>query len=271
MARTETSGVNLPPNRFGTATGLAAAPRQAHHGEKAHEGVRPMGTTDVLRRSVRHTHEDLAELFHTARAMESPTDRPREAYESIDRFLATASKHLHAVDAVLLAAVRRRVTGGRALVHDYVHAVKALEVVLAHAKANEYGSAYERTHAWAPMWADVEAALAAQQRQERALCDRLVEALGDAELDRLAQRLHDAELAAPSRPHPYTPHTGLPGLVARKVMHTADLFWDSVEGRMVPEPERVPKKSPGLIAQYFLADPRFDEDDETLRDNRNTF
>lgn len=220
-----------------------------------------MGTTDALRRSVQHTHEDLAERLDAARHLAFSVDEPRQAYERIDGFLATASRHLHAVDAVLLPRVRRRVDGGRELVHDYVHAVKGLEVLLAHAKANEYGSVYERTFRWAPVWSDVEDALAAQQRQEKVLCDRLGETLDDDELDGLAQRLRNAELAAPSRPHPYTPHTGLLGLVARKVMHTADLFWDSVEGRMVPEPERVPKRPPGRVAQYFLADPRFDEDD----------
>lgn len=220
-----------------------------------------MGTTDALRRSVQHTHEGLAERLDAARAMAASADRPRQAYERIDGFLATTSMHLHAVDAVLLPPARRRLTDGGALVHDYVHAVKMLEVVLAHVKANEYGSAYERGFPWPLVWSDVDAAMAAQQRQEKTLCDRLTEALDDDEIRRLTQRLRDVALAAPSRPHPYTPHTGLLGLVARKVMHTADHFWDSVEGRMVPEPVRAPKRRPGLVGQYFLADPRFDEED----------
>jgi hypothetical protein len=226
----------------------------------AHDEVRRMGTTEALRRSVQDTHDGLAERFDAARAMASAADGPRQSYERIDGFLASTSMHLHAVDAVLLPPVRRRVTGGGALVHDYVHVVKMLEVVLAHVKANEYGSVYERSFPWPSVWSDVDAAMAAQQGQEKTLCERLTETLDDDELDQLTQRLGDAQMAAPSRPHPYSPHTGLLGLVARRVMHTADQFWDSVEGRMVPEPVRASKRAPGRLAQYFLADPRFDEE-----------
>ena len=93
------------------------------------------------------------------------------------------------------------------------------------------------------------------------LADRLSDTLADDDLDKLARRLWAAELAAPSRPHPYTPHTGPFGVVARRVMHTVDRFWDAAEGRMVPEPTPEPKKRPGLVAQYFLGDPRFDEEE----------
>ena len=45
-------------------------------------------------------------------------------------------------------------------------------------------------------------------------------------------------------------------------MHTVDCFWDAAEGRIVPGPTPEPKKRPGLVAQYFLADPRFDEKEQ---------
>ncbi|HEU5036404.1 MAG TPA: hypothetical protein VFT70_05330 [Nocardioides sp.] len=222
-----------------------------------------MGTTDVLRGSIQHTHARTVERLEAARAMGAPAERPRDGYERIDTFLAPLSKHLHAVDAVLLRPARKRVSDGAALVHDYLHATKELEVVLAHVKAHEYGSVYETSFAWPRVWSDVDATLVDHQRHEEVLGDRLSDALDDEELDRLTLRLYHAELVAPSRPHPYTPHTGLPGLVARRVMHTADSFWDTVEGRMFPVPARAPKKPPGRIAQYFLADPRFDEEHPT--------
>jgi hypothetical protein len=225
----------------------------------------PMGTTDVLRSSLLDTHTRMAERLEAARAMEASVDRPRDGYERIDRFLATTSMHLHAVDAVLLPPTRKQVPEGSTLVHEYVHSVKELEVVLAHVKAHEYGSVYESSFAWPNVWSDVDTALDGHRRQELQLGVRLTAALDDRDLDRLTRRLQNAELVAPSRPHPYTPHTGLLGLVARKVMHTADRFWDTVEGRMVPEPVHEPKKPPGRIAQYFLADPRFDEEEQTPR------
>lgn len=222
-----------------------------------------MGTTDVLRSSIQHTQTRTAERLAAARAMEAPVKRPRDGYERIDAFLATTSKHLHAVDAVLLPPVRKEVAAGSDLVHEYLRSAKELEIVLAHVKAHEYGSAYESSFAWPEVWSDVDAALADHHRHERELGVRLTAVLEDQELDRLTRRLHDAELAAPSRPHPYTPHTGLLGLVARRMMHAVDSFWDAVEGRMVPGPAPEPKKPPGRIAQYFLADPRFDEEGPT--------
>jgi hypothetical protein len=45
-----------------------------------------------------------------------------------------------------------------------------------------------------------------------------------------------------------------------------DAFWDSTEGRMLPERERPPRKPPGLFSQYLLADPRFDEDEDQDKD-----
>lgn len=227
-----------------------------------------MGTTDVLSRSLDHTHSRLAARLAAARAMAAPPGEPRRDRQRIDAFLGETSKHLHAVDAVLVPEARRALGDGGPRVHDYVHAVKELEVVLAHVKAHEYGSVYESSFAWPAVWADVDEALAEQARREHDLGERLTDALGDDDLGRLAERLRSAEQAAPSRPHPYTPHTGLLGLVARRVMHLADRFWDAVEGRMVPEPERPPKPPPGRLAQYLLADPHFDpryEEDRAAR------
>lgn len=222
-----------------------------------------MGTNAVLRTSIQHTQDRLAERLADARVMEAPRDEPRLGHARIDAFLASTSKHLHAVDAVLLPSARRKLPDGSTFVHDYLHSSKELEVVLAHVKAHEYGSVYESSYSWPEVWSEVDSAMSDHRAHEEALGERLTDALSDEDLDRLTQRLYAAELAAPSRPHPYTPHTGLLGLVARKVMHTVDGFWDAAEGRMVPEPVPEPKKKPGLVAQYFLADPRFDEEERT--------
>jgi hypothetical protein len=222
----------------------------------------PMGTADVLRSSIQHSQGRLSGRLAEARSMVASRDRPRDGHARIDAFLATTSMHLHAVDAVLLPPARRKVPDGGHLVHDYLHRSKALEVELAHVKAHEYGSVYESSYGWPDVWDDVEVAMTDHQRHEAMLGDRLSDALADDDLDALARRLWAAELTAPSRPHPYTPHTGPLGVVARRVMHTVDRFWDAAEGRMVPEPVREPKKAPGRVAQYFLGDPRFDEEHE---------
>lgn len=219
-----------------------------------------MDSLDVLRSSVLHTHESLALRYDGASAMKTTPGEPRKGYESIDTFLASASKHLGAVDAVLLAQVRKSVPGGGRLVRAYLSAARKLEVALAHVKAREYGSVFQAGRAWTSVWADVDRALDEHRRHEFQLIEMLAAQLTREQLDELAERLHRAEIRAPSRPHPYAPHTGLSGRLSRRVMHAADSFWDAAEGRMVPEPERAPRGDPGLFAQYLLADPRFDED-----------
>jgi hypothetical protein len=215
------------------------------------------GQANGLLSAVRETHDRLVALLAAAREMGVPRGTPRAAHERIDAFLATACRHLHAVDAVLLPAARRELPDGSTLVHAHLRSVKELEVMLAHVKARQYGSVYETSFAWPRIWSEVETAMTEHRRLEEELCRRMAERLDEARLAELADALSSAEPVGPTRPHPYTPHTGLAGLVARRVMLTADRIWDAFEGRMVPEPEHAPKREPGRIAQYFLADPRF--------------
>lgn len=218
-----------------------------------------MGTSDCLSEAIRTTHDTLTERFETARATRARPDDARCERAAIDRFVAAASKHLHAADAVLLPAARRTCPTGAELVRDCVRSVRALEVELAHLKAHEYGSTYERTVPWSRVWEAVETSLADVRRHEQEVADQLTDALPPDRQADLCDRLASAEARAPSRPHPYTPHTGVAGAVGRRLMGWADRFWDAAENRMVPEPERPPRKRPGLLAQYLLADPRFDE------------
>ena len=222
-----------------------------------------MTTADVLRHTVAHTHENLVARLEGARAMAGTREQPRKAYEDIDTFLAIASRHLGAVDAVLLPMVRRKVPHGNRVVHDYVHAEREFEIALAHVKAQAYGSTYESGVSWPAAWADVDESLGRHRVCERALAESLSMVLTAGELDDLAEALQSAEATAPTRPHPYAPHTGLAGKVSRRVLHGFDAFWDTAEGRMAPEPEPPAKPKPGLLWQYLLADPRFDEEEPT--------
>lgn len=224
-----------------------------------------MVTADLLHRSIQHTHDELAAGLAEASTRMSTRSEPRKALEAIDTFLAIASKHLSAVDAALLPIAQKRLTDGAEVVHDYLQSARHLEVMLAHVKARAYGSVFEAGHHWNEVWDDVAEALAAHRRCETDLADQLTEVMDAEEFYELTGKLHQAESDAPSRPHPYTPHTGLPGLVARKVMHVVDAFWDMAEGRMTPTPVRPKRKKPGLVAQYFLADPRFDENEAPPR------
>jgi hypothetical protein len=220
-----------------------------------------MNTVNVLGSSLAATHEELAARLDRASTMRPTRGQPRKGYEQIDTFLTVASRHLNAVDAVLLPEVHRAVPDGDRLVHEYLQVAKRLELELAHLKAREYGSVFDASRSWSSVWAEVGVALSAHRQRELGLGELLAVHSSDPALDALAHRLHRAEGAAPTRPHPYAPHTGFPGLVARRLMRTVDSFWDAVEGRMAPDPPRPAHQAPGKVTQYFLADPRFDEDD----------
>jgi hypothetical protein len=211
---------------------------------------------------VRTTHEDLSSRLETARLMQGRRDDPRQQRHRIDDFLGATSKHLHALDDVLLPAYAR-LPDGRALCHDYTASVKRLEVLLYHVNAHEYGSTFEGSFAWPTLWDAVEGAMADEREHEEALARRLTDALEDGALEDLADRIHRVEPREPSRPHPHQPHGGVLGRVSRRMMRTTDAFWDAAQGRIVPEPEHVPKKKPGLLGQYLLASPRFGEERET--------
>jgi hypothetical protein len=210
---------------------------------------------------VRASHDDLAHRREAASLMHGTRDDPRLERHRIDDFLGATCQHLHALDDVLLPAYAK-LPEGRSLCHDYTASVKRLEVLLYHVNAHEYGSSIEGTYDWPTLWTEVGEAMADERRHEEMLVGALTEALDDDRLEDLAERVRHVEPTEPTRPHPHQPHGGLMGRMSRRMMRTTDAFWDAAQGRIVPEPERAPKKKPGLVGQYFLASPRFAPESE---------
>lgn len=225
-----------------------------------------MVAAHTLVESTEQTHRSLTASLDEVAAMRRVPGQPRKGFERADTFLSSASRHLNAVESVLLPVAQKRIDDDGELVHDYVRACKDLETALFTAKSREYGSAYAVTMRWEDVWSAIRERLELQHRLERELAERLSSELPDRDESELVDRLHEVEPGAPSRPHPHAPHLGTKGRVARRLLHTVDSFWDTAEGRMVPEPEHAPRKKPGLMAQYLLADPRFDEDEESGRE-----
>lgn len=221
-----------------------------------------MTAVDTLVPGMTATHDVLAERLATAidtRPDLDPT-HARDQYGPTDTFLASASRHNAAVHAVLVPETRRRLPDGVARAREYVHQSKRLEIALAQVKAKLYGSTYAVRRTWASVWDDVRRECAATWKMEKELVDDLAETLEPDEPD-FGARLYDAELHAPTRPHPYVPHQGVVGKMARRVALQVDRFWDTTEGRMIPEPVKHHDRSlDGRFAQYFLADPHLPED-----------
>jgi hypothetical protein len=218
-----------------------------------------MAHGDSLARTVAATQESLGERLGAALRPHRDPPWPRDHYAATDTFLAATSRHLAAIEAVLVQPVRRTVPDGPKLAHDYLHAARLLEQTLSLIKAKLYGESHAVHLKWPELWDRARGQLSEHNRIEREMVQELIRYGGPVEVDGLARRVFDAETRGPTRPHPRLPHTGLLGLVARRVWALADRFWDSAEGRVIPEPVHpAAHRHNSLMAQYLVGDPLFD-------------
>jgi hypothetical protein len=209
--------------------------------------------------AVEATQRALDQRLGDAMAPHRDPLRPRDHYAATDTFLASASRHLAAAEAVLISSVRNAAPDGRKLGHDYLVAARALEHALVRIKGKLYGEAHLIHLTWPSLWAEARARLDEHNRRETDVVEALLRHGDPVTVDGLARRIFDAETRGPTRPHPWTPHTGLLGSAARRVWALADRVWDDAEGRVIPEPVHPPtRRHDSLIAQYLVADPRFD-------------
>lgn len=216
---------------------------------------------DNLTSSIVITHRILGERLRRAAESAPTTERPRDRFPATDTFLASASRHVGAINAVLVPAVRRRATDGTEVAQELVRRSRRLEWAMAQAKGKLYGSTYVVRRSWTSIWADVHERFEALLDAEEDAVRRLAGTTDEQVRNELADRIYRAELSAPTRPHPYLPHRGLTGRVARGVAHGVDRFWDTAEGRMIPEPVRIRDHSrDGRLTQYLLAQSRLPED-----------
>jgi hypothetical protein len=216
---------------------------------------------DSLALTVEATQRSLEERLGAALLPHHDAERPRDNYADIDTFLAATSRHLAAVEAVLVPQVRRTAPDGESLSHEYVHAARQLELTLSWIKGKLYGEAHAIHLKWPQLWTEAHSQLDEHNRLERRLVEELIAHGDPTNVDGLARRMFDAEAHGPTRPHPRLPHTGIAALVARRIWALADRFWDNAEGRVIPEPVHpAPHRHDSLLAQYLVADPKFDAD-----------
>jgi hypothetical protein len=219
-----------------------------------------MTAVDTLVPGMNATHDVLRHRLSKAARARPDRPHPRDHYRAIDTFLASASRHNAALLEVLVPAVRERLPVGEARADEFVHQVKQLEVELAQVKAKLYGSTYAIRRGWRSIWKDVRREFDATWRLERALIKELARHRQDGDPD-WGERIYHAELHAPTRPHPFVPHRGLRGWIARRVALRVDRFWDATEGRMIPEPVHPHDRDhDGRLTQYLLADPHVPEE-----------
>jgi hypothetical protein len=217
--------------------------------------------TNRLVVTIEATHQSLQERLDTATRTVVRRSRPRDRYARTDAFMAATSRHLAAVEEVLLPAARHHLGDGAERVKEYLHRARLLELALAVLKARLYGAVAASHIPWEEVWEDVRRELTRHNAMEIAVVHELVVAMGDGPSDSLADAVYRAEVKAPTRAHPYLPHRGLVGLMARRIWAVADRFWDTAESRMVPQPVRPPAKDhthDSLLAQYLVGEPLMD-------------
>jgi hypothetical protein len=219
---------------------------------------------ETLVPGMKATHDALAHRLAQAADAHPVTDpdHPRDQYPAIDTFLAIASRHNAAVVAVVVPAVRRRLPDGTERARTFVHESRRFEVALNQVKAKLYGSTYAIRRPWSSIWDDVWREFTWMCELERELVTDLDAARRSDDPD-WGEELYRSEVHAPTRPHPYIPHQGARGKVARAVAGRVDRFWDAAEGRMVPEPiHHHDRAHDGRLTQYLLADPHLPEDQD---------
>ncbi|HEX3222993.1 MAG TPA: hypothetical protein VHR35_10535 [Nocardioides sp.] len=224
---------------------------------------------DSLKLTVEATQRSLEERLGEALLPHRDPRRPRDHYAATDTFLAATSRHLAATEAVLIGEVRHGVPGGQELGREYLHAARRLEQTLALIKGRLYGEAFAIHLKWPELWDRAHAELTEHNRLESRMVQALVRHGDPVTVDGLARRMFDVESHGPTRPHPRTPHTGLLGLAARRIWAVADHFWDAAEGRVIPEPVHpAAHRHDSLLAQYLVADPKFDADATIVEHHR---
>ncbi|MGZ4436521.1 MAG: hypothetical protein ACXVXB_10680 [Nocardioidaceae bacterium] len=213
-----------------------------------------MAHDDYLRVTVEATLASLDE-----RCESLFTSDVREVHARADAFVAATGRHLGAVAEVLLPMTARHPPAQGEPLPSYLDAARHLERVLVELKGKTYGEQHTAHLPWAQVRADVRGALDRYHLAERGLVDRVSASLPADALGEVAASLFHAEVKAPTRPHPYLPHSGRAGHLARRFAAVADHFWDAAQARIIPGPVVPPhKRHDSLVAQYMCADPHFD-------------
>ena len=217
-------------------------------------------TASTLELALTYEHARIRELAEPAH---HPAAAHPERRHQTDWFYAIAAQHLAAAEDVLLPHVRRLPDGG-SLVTRYVGNAKELERSLRFLKGRQYGDSRMQHLRHQDVWMAVDRLLAEHEHLETMYSQQLSEQLDGSDVNTLTEALLEAEEIAPTRAHPYSPHTGMAGRIAHRMWRLADSAWDSAEGRVVPTRYHVHPKRDSALSHYLYgtAMPQ-DEEEQT--------
>jgi hypothetical protein len=223
-------------------------------GNPAHLPVREPDDDRNLSSVVESDHAAINGAFQAATAVEPRYDEPRRQLTAADGFLAILCRHLAAVEDVLYPAVRQ-FPDGRGTARFGLYQLRELELCARHLIASLYGEAHEVTPP-AELWQRIAARLAWHVSDEEALCKRLDDALPEPERHRIAVAFVHTFDRAPTRPHPYTPHSRRLGRTMHRIWSAVDRAMDAMDNRVTPQKPVAPRPiKRTLWGQYLVGTP----------------
>jgi hypothetical protein len=193
--------------------------------------------------------------------------RPVDGYEAEDIYdaeVATLGGYLAAVEAVLYPVARRQLAGGRAAVAAQQRLARRIERLMRLIEGRFYGDVYAIDMEVEQLQGQLAELVEASRRTELDLARRLDRTLSTAHQAAVARSFAAAMAHAPTRPHPYLPHTMGLGKLSFRVSALWDRALDVMDNRAVPgTTPRRRKRRLTLWDRYVLA-PSFEE--TTLRE-----
>ncbi|MGW5187610.1 hypothetical protein ACWEOO_00035 [Kribbella sp. NPDC004138] len=208
-------------------------------------------TASTLELALTYEHARIRELAEPAH---HPDAAHPEHRHQTDWFYAIAAQHLAAAEDVLLPHVRR-LSDGEELVTRYVGNAKELERSLRFLKGRQYGDSRFVDLQHDDLWRQIDRLLDEHETIETTYGRRISEQLDGPDVNRLTENLLEAEEIAPTRAHPYSPHTGSAGRLAHRMWRMADAAWDSAEGRVIPTKYHAHPKRDSALSHYLYGTP----------------
>lgn len=206
-------------------------------------------------------HVTIDQLFAEAQAAVPTQEDPRLPFAKCDTFVATLSRHLAAVEDVVYPAARRDVANGPRRVAQQVRLTRGLELTMRALAGTFYGDAYYPSEVRDLLWDRMAKLLKLHDEAERPIVNNLDEQLSPPEKRTFIVEFSEAVESAPTRPHPYSPHSTWLSPAQHRLWAIADRAMDSMDNRIIPAVRRPHTVDPdSLFTQYLSGSPQFAED-----------
>jgi len=206
-------------------------------------------------------HATIGKLFFEARSAEPTQEDPRLPFAKCDTFVATLSRHLAAVEDVVYPAARRDVDNGPSRVAQQVRLSRGLELTMRALVGTFYGDAYYPSEVRDLLWDRMSKLLTLHDDAERPVVADLDAHMSPPEKRTFMVEFAEAVESAPTRPHPYSPHSTWLSPAQHRLWAIADRAMDSMDNRIIPAVRRPQITDPdSLLTQYLSGSPQFAEE-----------